>query len=282
MNLGKVLKSTGKSIFKFADKNSHIISGCAAIAGVAVTAVLAYKSYPKVNHIIEDQKEKMDELNEVVNFPEEELKRCRREITVETCKSLAPVLAPAIVSGIATCSLMGFSIISGNKKIAAATSLAALYETANREILNKTKELVGEEKAEEIRQDVLKEEVKNKFCDISEEEMEQIIMQADGGDTWFYDPNIGRPFKSDVETIQRACMSLTKRLISGQEPYIDYNDFQSAIGLPQTMFGSLVAWGGTSPAREIEPNLNNTIRIGEKAMIILDWYTRPTSQYRNR
>ena len=65
-------------------------------------------------------------------------------------------------------------------------------------------------------------------------------------------------------------------------PYIDYNDFQSAIGLPQTMFGSLVAWGGTSPTREIEPNLNNTIRIGEKAMIILDWYTRPTSQYRNR
>ena len=273
MNLGKVLKTTGKSVLGFANKNSHIISGCAAIAGVAVTAILAYKSYPKVNRIIEEQKEKMEELDEVVNIPEEELKRCRREITVDTCKSLAPALAPAVMSGIATCSLMGFSIISGNKKIAAATSLAALYETANREILNKTKELVGEEKAEEIKKAADQEVTEKRFADIPDIDLENLEFRTYGGSDWYFDACTGRIFQCDDGTIINLATKLERDLNSGRERYIEYGgDFYYELGVKGGIFNIPYAW---MEGQRIEPNLNNTMKIGKKSVTILDWIDRP-------
>lgn len=287
MNLKLMVKSAGKSIIRFGSEKSNVISGVAAIGGVVLTAVLAYKARPKADRIIFDQKEKLDELEEVVNIPEEEMKRCKREITVETVKRLVPVLGPAVMSGVATCGLMGFSIISGEKKIASMTALAAISETAYKELYDKTKEIVGEEKAEEIRVKALEEAAKKTNPEIAKEEedndvkeIDDFILQAAGGNQLFYDPSTGRVFKSDVDTITRACDTLTRRIKNGMEPYFTYNEFYREILLPSIFFGEEFGWGNLTSQDEISPNLNNTIKIGKRSALVLDWYYRPTTMFR--
>ena len=282
MKLGNLLNSTRKSIVDFSVKNGHIITGVAACAGVVVTAVLAYKARPKVDKIMAEQKEKMEEVEELrenPDIPEEEIEKVKKEITRETVKRLAPALGPVVLVGIATIGTNVWSIAIGEHKIANMTAAAAISEAAYKELYDKTKDVVGEEKAQEIQREIAQDRVNKEYGDDSKL-VDDIAIQAIGGDQLFYDYMTGRVFKSDVHAIMRACDTLNHKIMSGKEAYLEYNEFFIEMDLNPVGAGDAYGWGGCSLVNVLEPNLNNTVRVGDRSMIVLDWYTRPTQNYK--
>lgn len=281
------LKAAWKKVAEFGSKNSHVISGVVAGVGVVVTAVCAYKARPKMDRILEDKDEKLEELEESVVLPEEQYKKVRREIYVETFKEAAPVMAPTVVSGLVTIGAIIFSVKSGSKKIADATALASSLELANHELLSKAKEVVGEEKVEEIQEKVAEDRFKKQFGDdISDEEAEEIFRlahQARGGNQLYYDPNFGRIFKSDEDTIVDVSDELLKDMKKScdMEGYKTYNDFYACMMLPETRFGEDYALTYFEDIRHEDtlvrpkPLFYNTMKFGKRSVVILEWETTP-------
>ena len=281
------LKAAWKKVAEFGSKNSHVISGVVAGVGVVVTAVCAYKARPKMDRILEDKDEKLEELEETVVLAEEQYKKVRREIYVETFKEAAPVMAPTVVSGLVTIGAIIFSVKSGSKKIADATALASSLELANHELLSKAREVVGEEKVEEIQEKVAEDRFKKQFGDdLSDEQVEEIYqaaIQARGGNQLYYDPQFGNTFKSDDDTIMDVADDIVRdlRRSGDMEDYKDYNDFYAYMSMPQTMSGTDYAICYYEDIRredsivQLKPRLTNTFKLGKRSVVVLHWETQP-------
>lgn len=259
-------------------KHSQTITGALAVGGMILTAVMAYRMRPKVDAIISEQKKRIDALDEM-DTPEEEKAAVRKEITKETIMKLAPVAGPTIASATATAGLMVGSVVISNGKINKLASAVSMSEVMYKELFDKTKEVVGEEKANEIQTKLAEDKIKEVIK--SEEDLEALgIIQARGGNQLFYDLMTGRVFRSDVDTIYEACNYLNRKICSGKEPYITYNEFYSELDMSQVGFGDDRGWGGHSLTNVLEPNMNNATVIGKTSVIILDWYTKPSMNFK--
>lgn len=271
------LKAIWKNVTDFGEKHSHVISGGVAIVGVVATAVLAYRARPKMDDILEEQRWKVEELDEVVSLPEEEYKKVKREITVETVKRAVPVMAPTVIAGIGTIGAMTFSIASGAKKIAKATSLATASDLAYHELYEKTREVVGDEKMSEIKKEIAQDRVD----DISEYGSFKIdeagfYETGLGNDPWF-DAFSGMLFKCSEKAIREAILKCKEGLVDGQ-PYFVMNELYSELHLPQTKAGKRYGFKLTSISNQkdlMKPNLGNAVRWGEGSVSVLDWWDDP-------
>lgn len=297
--VGSVMKSAGSSIKEFSSKHSYVIAGCVGMASVVATGVFAYMARPKMDIILAEAKAKMDALNAISDISEEEYKKTRRKIVLDALKKATPVMAPTVIAAISGWSAIGYSIASGTKKIADATTIAAnatslanAKEMAYNELYDKTKEIVGEEKAQEIQKEIDQNQVNRQYGnDISEEavdELFEIALQARGGNQVYYDPMFGRQFKSDDDTLESASHELFNRLKRKQDPeaYITYNEFYNEIDLPGVTAGDdyAIAWydsnyttyaydGNSITGAEL--NLGNTVKIGKRAVTVLHWMDKP-------
>ena len=271
------LKRFGKSIADFGSKNSHIIAGSAAIVGVVATAVCAYKARPKMDRIMKEKQEKMDELDESIEIPEEEYKRVKREIVWETVKEATPVMGPTVLVGSATVGAIIFSLVSSNKKISDASAIAAGYSMAYRELYDKTKEVVGEEKAEEIKKEIHQDHVDqiSEYGTISIDAA-GFYETGLGNDPWF-DSFSGMLFKCSESAIKDAVLRCKERLIDG-EPYFVMNELYSELHLPQPTAGKKYGFKIDSLTNQrdlMKPNLGNAVRWGEGSVAVLDWWEDP-------
>lgn len=278
------LKAAWKKVAEFGSRNSHVISGVVAGVGVVVTAVCAYKARPKMDCVLADKDEKLEELEEAESLSEEQYKKVKRDIYVETFKEATPVMGPTIAAGIVTIGAIAFSVKSGSKKIADATALATSLDLANHELLSKAKEVVGEEKVQEIESKTAEERFKQQFGeDISDEEAEeiyQVAIQARGGNQLYYDPYFGRMFKSDEDTITEVCRDLANDL-NDTEDYKTPNDFAACMLMYETRFGEDYAltyyedMNHKDSLVRLKPLFYNTFKIGKRSVVILEWETRP-------
>ena len=230
MKLGEVVKSISNSkIGKFIGKNNHTIMSVMAVGGLFGSVVLTYTATPNVKEIIKKGKDRIKEVDDSDEFTDEEKKVAKKQITKETAKELVPVAGPAIGCTIATAGLIiGSDVISTNK-INNLAHIATLSEIAYKELSDKQISLLGEEKANEIKEAVAKdglEELSNgNFGDDG-------ILQARGGNILFYDSMIGRLFRSDPETIREVSNRLNAKITGGSEPWISLNEFYLDLELP--------------------------------------------------
>lgn len=279
MNVMQTVKASGKNLLSFGSKNSHIIMGIGAIGGLVASVVMAYKARPAIDDILEEKRAKMEAIESDPDVSEEDKKELRKEVTVETVKAIAPKAAPTVVVTLATAGLMTGSFVSSDHKIKKFMGIAAASDIAYKELFDKTKEIVGEDKAQEIQKEIAQDRVDKEFKDDGDL-FESIAIQAVGGDQLFYDAITGRVFKSDIHAVYRACEALNHRLTSGKDAYIDYNDFFTELCLNSVIGGEAWGWGGFSLTNVLEPNLNNTVKVGDRSAIVVDWYTRPTQNFK--
>lgn len=295
--VGSLMKSGFDGLKKFCSKHSHIIAGCIGVAGVVGTGVFAYKARPKMDGILDEAREKMECLNAAAGtMPEEEYKKRRRSIIFETTKKSAVVLGPAFLSGMTASGMMVFNthkVITTGKKLADAQALQAMTEFAYADLYDKTKNIVGEEEAQKIQSQVDQDMVDNRYGkDISDEaadEIFEVALQAKGGNQLYYDPMFGMLIKSDDDTLIRATDELIGDLKRQNDPekFITYNKWLSEIDLPGIIAGEdyAVAWYDQaytqfaySSERDItglELNLNNTVKIGKRAVTVIHWRDAP-------
>ena len=268
-----LFKSMVNTVTRFADKNSQTIMAVAAVGGLIGTVVLAFKAAPKVNEITDKAKNRIDLINDAEELDDEEKKEERKTVIVDTAKKLVPVLAPVAGCTLATAGLMIGSTAISVKKINSLTSIAMMSETAYKELFNKTKEIVGEEKAKEIQEKADAEVMNTTPVDKP--------LKARGGDYLCYDAMCGRYFYSDRETIREAVNSINHCITSGHDDYMSLNDLYVELGLPCTVAGEDRGWGRYTQNDWIEVNLHNSIvsESGEPALV-MDFMARPTLGYK--
>ena len=187
------------------------------IGGFISAAVMAGKASVKANQIIDDTEyyENKDlSLSEKVKA---------------TWKCYIPTAI--IVAGSTYAILMGTNIL--NKKNASLmASAGALAETLNL-YSDKVKEVVGEEKADEIRKEVAKERVARKAAGPKS-------YSNNDDDVLCFDNISGTYFISNMAKLKDIEHELNKRMLN--ENYVLLNEYYEEIGLDSCYIGSVMGW----------------------------------------
>lgn len=278
MAFGKVFKTVGNGLAKIANsKHSQTVAGVIAIAGLIGTEILVFRARPKFDKIVDEKKEKIKAIEENEELTEEEVKEARKEVTIETIKEMIPVASPVLASTLITAGSIAIGVVISNNKIENLTS-RLVTEVACRELLyDKTKKLIGEDKMNEVQKEIAQENLSSNY---TEDELDDVVVKARGGNDRFYDALTGRLFTSDEDTIIDVATILTRKIASGSESYITYNEFYTEMDMTGIVAGDDRAFGGLSNVQKLIPNMNNTIKIGKKSYIVLDWYERPSLHYK--
>lgn len=231
-----------KGFFKgasdFCKREAPTLMSIGALVGVAVTAFLAFKSSSKVDEVLKEAKEAKEKIKEMETktteeTPEEErvtsedIKKAKRDARIRKTIGLAKGLWPVGVAALAT----GGLILGANhinlRRIAV---YAGAYEVASGDLKKykqKLNEVVGEKKAQEVRQAVSQEKVDERFKDVDPEDV--AVYHTRGGDQLYYDEWSGRAFTSSEANIERAFSRCSKECMLSQ--FVSLNELYAELGL---------------------------------------------------
>ena len=265
---GKIMNLIDKGM-KFADEHQREIMLGTAIAGTVLTAVASWKAGIKADKILSEQREKMKALDadfntEEIGMTEEEYKGRKKEITVDTVKQMAPVVAPVVMSASGTI----ISVIGGykvaSKQIAVLSSLYSMVKESNADYMEKAKELFGDKKAGELH-DKIKE---GKMLDNPPTNTDTII-NTGKGTTMFLDDWSGRYFYSSPEEVRRAFNIINKRMMD--EYYISLNELYDELGLPDIKLGDDIGFNVDDGLIDIEHLFTAALHNNDTPIISLDY-----------
>ena len=202
-------KEIQKGVIRGLRKHSPEILTGIGIAGMIFTTVEAVRVTPKALRLI-DQKEIEDN---------------KRLTPVEVVKTTWKCYVPVVITGaLSTACLIGASSVNLRRNAALATAYS-LSETALKEYQEKTLEVAGEKKEQEIRNAIAKEQLAKVPLD------EARIFDTGNGDQLCFDPLSGRYFRSDPDGFIRKCETiLNKRL--RDEVTLSMNEYFEELGLP--------------------------------------------------
>lgn len=194
------------------------------------------------------------------------LEKKKEKNNVEKVKAVTPLYIPSIIlTGVGIASVICSRNMT-NRKLAAMTTAYTMSETAYKTYKNKVKDMVEEEKYEEINKEVDRDILsRNPIND------REVHIKA-SGDVLFFDNHSGRYFKSSINEIDRAVNLLNKRLRN--EMTIQLNEFYSEIGLPIIKGGVFVGWDIKDGDVEINTNHASVADDGQPC-IVLDYDCDP-------
>lgn len=222
----------------------------AGIIGMITSTVLAVKATPVALNLIEGGK---------ADFGVTKL--TKKEIV----KTAWKVYVPSAILG----SLSIGCIIAGTKaslgRTAAMSTAYALSETAVKTYQDKIVQVCGEEKAEEIRKEVIKETITQKPVIIDDSES-TFVANTGEGLTLFYDSLTGRYFRSSVNAVERAVNIINKRMRS--EDYITVNNLYNEIGLGSIEIGDLLGW--SIDRDDVEITYDSGIEVDGQPYVIVE------------
>ena len=260
-----IVKAGLKAAGKEAVKHSPGIMAGLAIAGVATTAYLAFKSSPKAYAIVDAKKQDLDDIDETD-------KETRRKIRLEMVRELAPVMAPVVISGVITMILIFGSHSLNIRRQAVLSAAYSATQTAYQEYKDKTRSLVGPKKSTAIHDEIM-----NDHIEKAEAPTDKTIIVTGDGDYLCYDDYSGRFFQSNHEKIRSVINEINYRLIS--EMYISLNEFYDEIGLPPIKMGDDIGWNVDSGLFDVV--FTTTLSKDNRPCLILNYDVEPRYDYRN-
>lgn len=237
--MGFEAKGFFKGASDFCKREAPTLMSIGALVGVAVTAFLAFKSSPKVDEVLKEAKEAKEKIKEMETktteeTPEEErvtsdeIKKAKKDARVRKVIGLAKGLWPVGVAALAT----GALILGANhinlRRIAV---YAGAYEVASGDLKKykeKLNEVVGEKKAQEVRQAVSQEKVDERFKGMDPENDQLLIHHTGFGNQLFYDEWSGRVFESSEAAIERAFHESSNETLY---EFVSLNEVYSRLGL---------------------------------------------------
>lgn len=290
MPIKNAISSVGKAVEQ---KSPAILTGI-GIGSFVGCAVLAVKATPKAIQLMNTKAEekyvetmKADGLDQAEYETYEEWLEVDNQLLIHpsvyfnvltpvevvkaTWKAYIPSVGLAVV-GIA-CLIASARVSSArNAAFAGAASIAekALYEYQQKVI-----DILGEDKAHEIRDQIAKDQV-HKIDVLQEPGVENEVVCSRGtGKTWIYDPITDRKWQSDLETVRSAMNDFNHDLIGGV--YGSLNDWYYCLGIKGIRIGDDIGWCADKllAIRFAAMVLDN----GEPA-IVLDYETLPNNMYR--
>lgn len=242
---------------KTKEKSPAILIG-AGIVGFVTTGVMAYKSAPKVNLIIEDKEKDAKENNT-------EFTKTDKALVI--AKTMWPTLAIGLLS--AVCIIASGKIAS--KRAAAFSTALALSEKAFQNYQSETLAKIGEEAEKEIRSAVAQKTI----TDTPKTETNIITKNSDK--ELCFDCVSGRYFYSTMNEIDAAVNKVNELLLDSD--YVSLNDFYDELDIPHIEIGDDLGW---------DYHFNGALRMDKYAKIteegvpciVLDYEVFP-NYYRN-
>lgn len=240
-------------------KAPEILTGI-GIAGMATTIILAVKATPKAMELIEQRELEIAERDDT---------DIRNLTAIETVKTAWKPYVPALLTGLgSTACLIGGISVSARRTAALATAYK-ISETALSEYKEKMIEVVGEKKAQAIKEKIDGEKLEKD--PVSKRE----VIITEKGNTLCYDMLSGRYFKSDIEKIKKAVNEINRQLT--YDFYVSLNEFYDELGLPDTKLGGELGWNLDDGL--VEPSFSSQIADDGTPCIVLDYNVAPRYNY---
>lgn len=214
------VKNALKGFSRTLAKHSPEILTGIGIAGMIATTVTAVRATPKALRLIDKR----------------EIEEDRRLSPAEVVKTTWKCYIPSAVTGaFSIACLIGASSVN-HRRNAALTTAYAISETALKEYQDKTMEVVGEKKEQEIRNAIAKEQIVKVPLD------EKKIIPTGHGEELCFDPLSGRYFRCSTSYIEKCENILNKRM--RDEVHLSLNEFYNEIGLPEVdeSVGDALGW----------------------------------------
>lgn len=281
------ISSVGKAVEQ---KSPAILTGI-GIGSFVGCAILAVKATPKAIQLMDRKaQEKYREFLEPITSPNEyetyEEWLDIEDLTVvpprvyfnvlspvDVVKSTWKVYIPAVGLGVVgiVC-LIGAARVSSARN-AAFAGAASIAEKALYEYQQKVIDILGEDQANEIRDELAKDRVvKIDAADISGNN--ETMCSRPGG-SWIYDPITDRKWKSDLETVRAAMNDFNHDLIGGV--YGTLNDWYYCLGVKGVSIGDDLGWCSD---KLLDIRFSAMVLDNGEPAIVLDYETLPNTKYR--
>lgn len=211
MNFGKNLKEW------VSDNDTSLLTGVGTASGLILGGYLWYKTGKKVQNRILS---KECELNRKLTF---------KEKIKDNWKLFILPAVNTLLSG----TMIIYASRVGNKRLAA---LGAAYNTSTAALqtyIDKTKEIVGEKKANDIQKATNEQIVKDG---------NNTLVISNDNETKFYEPLTDRYFKSTWAKIQKAANELNAEARTGFDGRISLTDWFFKLGLAKTDISDEMGW----------------------------------------
>ena len=201
LNFSKMLRASKHYIKKNAASGLTV----AAIAGVVVTAYFVAKETPEANKKLEENKD--------ANVPE--------KIGV-----VVGAYPKSIISGGVTVGcILGANYIN-KREIATLSALCATQASKNINLEKKMREILGQEKTDEVKNEILKEEI-GQHPEILEE-----AIRTGKGNVLCYEPLCSHFFYSSKQAIENAVTAVDNHCKKYGDDYVEANLWMAELGLP--------------------------------------------------
>ena len=280
------ISSVGKAVEQ---KSPAILTGI-GIGSFVGCAILAVKATPKAIQLMDRKaQEKYGEFLEPVSSIEyetyeewlgiEDLTVVPPRVyfnvltPVEVVKSTWKAYIPAVGLGlVGIVCLIGAARVSSARN-AAFAGAASIAEKALYEYQQKVIDILGEDQANEIRDELAKDRVvKIDAADISGNN--ETVCSRPGG-SWIYDPITDRKWKSDLETVRAAMNDFNHDLIGGV--YGTLNDWYYCLGVKGVSIGDDLGW---CCDKLLDIRFSAMVLDNGEPAIVLDYETLPNAKYR--
>ena len=290
--MNKITRSISMAGLKL-KKHSPEILVVGGVIGVVASAVMACKATTKVNDILEETKERVDQVHKVLNdesipeekYSQEDSKKDLAVIYLQTGIKLAKLYGPSIILGVASItSILASHKIMRKRNVA----LAAAYTAVDKSFKGYRERVIerfGEELEKELRYNIKEKEIETTVTDENGEEktVKEIVRVSednpalysdyarcydDGCTGWTKDPEANLIF------LRRQQDWANDRLKA--RGYLFLNDVYESLGIPKSKAGQIVGWVYDSK----NPTGDNYVDFGiynlhdEKARDFVNGYER--------
>lgn len=227
----------------------------AGVTSMITSTVLSIKSTTKAMEVINDI-----EYTENVHLS-------TKEKVQETWKLYIPSMVTGVIG-------IGLIATGTTKSLNRSTALATMY-TASEAVFKcykeKVKEEIGEEKADNIEKQVIRETIK----EVPMDDGITNILYTGKGDKLFYDTFSGRYFRSSIQYIENCVNTVNKHILN--EFLMCVNDFYIELGLPNIGAGNLLGWKSDKDMLEIR--FDSEIDEYGNSVIIMSYVNKPCVLY---
>lgn len=256
--INTVTRSLHRAGFKLKKHSPEILVG-AGIVGVVGSTIMACKATTKLDEILEEPKEKIEKIHELVENPEmvpegkeytvEDSKKDLTIVYAQSALKVAKLYAPAVVLGtVSIAAILGGHDILRKRNVALAAAYTAV-DKGFKEYRGRVIERFGEEldkelkyniKAKEIEETVVNEDgtetTVKKTVNIADPNATSIYARFfdDGCNGWSKDPEYNLMFLKDQ---QRYANDLLKT-----RGHLFLNEVYDMLGIPRSSAGAVVGW----------------------------------------
>lgn len=256
--MSNVTRSLHKIGFKL-KKHSPEILAVVGVVGTVASVVLACKATLKVNEIIDDAKDVIDEIHEGVKeekhtadgelYTQEDANKDLAIVYVQTGLKFVKLYGPAVAIGIASIGcLLGSNHILRKRNVALAAALTAV-DTSFKEYRGRVIDRFGKDLDRELR------------FNIKAKEVEERVVDEDGNETtvtktvqvanptghsiysvFFDDGNRGWCKNAELNKVFLIQQQEAANFRLKHDGYLSLNDVYEMVGAPKTAYGQIAGW----------------------------------------